>query len=162
MASCTTTGFLEAKAKPEVSCRDSPSYGRRLQPQVVDEIARTTPRRVYATFPLASDLSVFRDVTFLELSSAVNRFACWIDTAIGRSENFETLTYVGIPDIRYTVVFLAAVKSGYKVRIARIRIPPFRRTPNNVFSFSHHQLRIPLLPTCRSWSEQRAQRFFIL
>ena len=93
-----------------------PRYGSRLLPQVVDELARSSPKRVFATLPLSSDLTQgFYDVTMLQVSQAVNKLAYWLEHTIGRSTAFETLSYMGLPDLRYAIVFLAAVKCGYKV-----------------------------------------------
>ena len=116
MADPITNESSEKGTRPKLRNSDSPAFGRRLQPHVVDELAQTVPERVYAAIALSSDCSVFRDVTFLELSRAINRFAWRLDASIGCTTSFETLAYVGIPDIRYTIVFLAAVKCGYKVR----------------------------------------------
>ena len=83
---------------------------------MVDELARCSPDRIYTSIPRSSDLSQgFRDVATLELAQAVNHFAWWLDGQIGKSTTFGTLAYIGISDIRYAVVFLAAVKCGYKV-----------------------------------------------
>ena len=91
-------------------------YGARLLPQVVDELSRSDPTRVYATFPLSSDLSHgFRDVTMLEVAQSINKLAWWIEMNLGRSTVFETIAYIGPSDLRYAIVFLAAVKCGYKV-----------------------------------------------
>ena len=91
-------------------------YGSRLLPQVVDQLSQSDPKRVYATFPPASDLSRgFRDVTMLEIAQAVNKLAWWIEMNLGRSTVFETVAYIGPSDLRYAIVFLAAVKCGYKV-----------------------------------------------
>lgn len=93
-----------------------PQFGSRLLPQVVDELARSKPERIYATFPLSSDLSQgFRHVTMREVARAVNRFAYWLEESLGRSKSFETIAYMGVPDLRYAIVFLAAVKCGYRV-----------------------------------------------
>lgn len=92
------------------------SYESRLLSQVVDELARSNPERIYATLPLSSDLSQgFHDVTMLRVSQAVNNCAHWLEHTIGRSTVFETLSDMGLSDLRYAVVFLAAVKCGYKV-----------------------------------------------
>ena len=91
-------------------------YGSRLLPQVVDQLSHSDPTRVYATFPLSSDLSRgFRDVTMFETAQAVNKLAWWIEMNLGRSTVFETIAYIGPSDLRYAIVFLAAVKCGYKV-----------------------------------------------
>lgn len=94
-----------------------PNYGRRLLPQVVDSLAETDPTREYAVYPRSSDLTHgFHHVTMRELAQAVNGFAFWLEAAIGRSTTFETVAYLGSSDIRYTIVLLAAIKCGYKVR----------------------------------------------
>lgn len=92
------------------------SYGSRLLPRVVDALARSNPKRIYASFPLSTDFSNgFRDVTMFELANAVNKFAYWLEQNIGASTVFETLAYMGPSDLRYAIVFLATVKCGYKV-----------------------------------------------
>ncbi|KAI9794020.1 MAG: putative NRPS-like protein biosynthetic cluster [Peltula sp. TS41687] len=87
-----------------------PEYGKRLLPQVVDEIARIDPDRIYASFPLSTDLSKgFHDVTFKKLAQAVNHLAWWLEARFGRSTSSETVAYMGVPDLRAAVFFLAAV-----------------------------------------------------
>jgi len=95
---------------------DKSPYGARLVPQVADEIAKLDPHRIYASIPYSPDVTEgFRDVTFLQLAHAVNHIAWWLHQDFGRSNDFETLAYMGISDLRYTVIFLAAIKCGYKV-----------------------------------------------
>ena len=112
-------GFFSSTASCDnapVNGHVKPPYGSRLLPQVVDELARSDPQRIYATIPLSSDLSKgFQDVTMRQVSQAVNKCAYWLEDTIGRSTVFETLSYMGLPDLRYAIVFLAAVKCGYKV-----------------------------------------------
>lgn len=92
-------------------------YGSRLMPMVVDDIARQQPDLLYASVPLTTNLSEgFQGITFSEIASATNHVANWIDKKFGRSSKFDTIAYMGIGDLRYVVVFLAAVKCGYKVR----------------------------------------------
>ena len=95
---------------------DGSSFGSRLLPQVVDELAKTDPNRVYATYQRSSDISAgFRDVTMREMASAVNKVAFWIKENIGCSTTFETIAFVGPSDLRYAIMLLAAIKCGYKV-----------------------------------------------
>jgi hypothetical protein len=49
------------------------------------------------------------------MAGYVNFMAYWIAGHFGVSTDFTTLAYVGIPDLRSAVVFLGAVKCGYKV-----------------------------------------------
>ena len=61
-----------------------PPCGSRLLPQVIDALSQSHPKRVYAIFPISSDLSTgFRDVTMLEVAQAVNNFAWWLEQRIG-------------------------------------------------------------------------------
>lgn len=113
MSFASTTSSCD---NPPVNAHLNPPYGSRLLPQVVDELARSNPNRIYATLPLSSDLALgFLDVTMLQISQAVNKCAYWLEHTIGRSSAFETLSYMGLPDLRYAIIFLAAVKCGYKV-----------------------------------------------
>ena len=93
-------------------------FGKRLFPQVLDEFCRHDPDRLYASLPrLSTDLSQgFRDVSCKEMAQCTDVVAHWIENQIGRSETDETLCYIGVPDLRGAVVFLAGVKCGYKVR----------------------------------------------
>lgn len=96
----------------------SPQYGKRLIPQIVDELAHSDPTRIYASFQRSTNLSDgFRDVTFKELARAADAAAWWLEKTIGRSDISETLAYIGLSDVRYTVIFLAAVKCGFKVSL---------------------------------------------
>lgn len=93
-------------------------YGRRLLPHVLDGHAKSTPDRLYASIPHSTDLSEgFHDITCGDMAGATNGFAYWIQDKIGRNDEFETLAYMGIPNLSTAVIFLAAVKCGYKVSI---------------------------------------------
>ena len=95
-----------------------PHHGRRLLHQVLDEISKSTPKRLYATVPRSTNLSEgFRDVTFEDMARCSDYLAFWLQAKFGRSSNFETLCYIGIPDLRSAAIFLAAVKCGYKVSV---------------------------------------------
>lgn len=104
-------------AAPKLA-QQNPEYGRRLLPQVLDDEARANPQRVFAAVPVSIDLAQgFKDISFAELASAVNFMARRLQEEFGLElkYEFETLTYIGVPDLRYNIVFYAAVKCGYKV-----------------------------------------------
>ncbi|KAL8968464.1 MAG: hypothetical protein Q9183_002448 [Haloplaca sp. 2 TL-2023] len=99
-------------------------YGNRLLPSTLDEEARITPERIFASYSISDDLSEgFQDVTFFQMASAVDCFAHKLREMFGVSQDFETLTYLGVPDLRYNIVFYAAVKCGYKVFLPSPRNP---------------------------------------
>lgn len=92
-------------------------YGRRLLPCLLDDEARANPQRIFAALARSNDLSHgFQDVTFEQVAKAVNFVAYSLQTVFGSKpdHDFETLTYIGLPDLRYSIVFCAAVKCGYK------------------------------------------------
>ena len=96
-----------------------PRYGRRLLPCVLDDEARRCPQRIFASLAKSEDISHgFRDVSYLEMASAVNYMAHELQGVFGSKpgHDFETLTYLGVPDLRYNIVVYAAVKCGFKVR----------------------------------------------
>ena len=100
----------------EQSANKRPLYGQRLLPRLLDELSETTPYRLYASYPYSVDISQgFRDVTFQDMARATDSFAWWIHNRYGRSNDFESLAYMGVPDLRTPIIFLAAVKCGYKV-----------------------------------------------
>lgn len=93
-------------------------FGSRLLPIVVDETAKSQPDLPYAYVPTSNNVSDgFKAVTFSDIATAANHVAIWIHHNLGPSDSFETISYMGLGDLRYVVVFLAAVKCGYKVSV---------------------------------------------
>jgi hypothetical protein len=89
-------------------------------PQALDEHAAAPKPRLYASIPKDRDLSGgFMDISCFDMAKCVNFMAHWITARLGTSTEFETLAYVGIPDLRSVAVFLGAVKCGYKVRFGK-------------------------------------------
>ena len=80
--------------------------GKRLLPTVIDELAREDPNRPWASIPRDDyDLSQgFADISYAVLANAVNKLAWLVEKSIGRSDSFETIAYLGTPDIRYHMV----------------------------------------------------------
>lgn len=95
---------------------ENPSYGNRTLPQTLDDLASSTPDRLYASVPRERDISNgFIDVSCGDMARCANFMAHWIGINLGSSADFETLAYIGIPDLRSAAVFLGAVKCGYRV-----------------------------------------------
>lgn len=96
-----------------------PVHGERLLPQVLDELAISQPNRLYATIPnFEKDLCQgFRDVTTKDMADCVDVLAHWLEMFVGRGSGCETICYLGVPDLRGAMMFLAAVKCGYKVSL---------------------------------------------
>lgn len=93
-------------------------------PVVLDSVARADPARFFAAIPNTANISDgFRDVSFSEVSNATNRMARWLRKAFGASpaRDFETLTYIGVSDLRYSIALYAAIKCGYKLLLVSTR-----------------------------------------
>jgi hypothetical protein len=98
---------------------ESGPYGERLCVHVADELAQQTPNRIYATITNSNhDIEQgFRDVTIRQFANAVNYAAWEIEARFGASQAgaFDVIAYIGTPDIRYSIYFYAAIKTGYQV-----------------------------------------------
>ena len=94
-----------------------PDCGRRLLPVVIDEYARNEPDRAWASIPLDDwDLTQgYEDVSYDAFANAINKLAWFIERHVGRSSTFETIAYLGVPDIRYHMIQMAVCKTGHKV-----------------------------------------------
>ncbi|KAI0159794.1 hypothetical protein GGR57DRAFT_437983 [Xylariaceae sp. FL1272] len=94
----------------------TPTYGRRLMPSVLDSLAQDTPDRVFAAVPKTNNVqNGFLDITFADVARMVNFLAWWLEDHIGHAQNFETVAYLGIADIRGPIVFQALMKCGFKI-----------------------------------------------
>jgi len=93
----------------------SPDYGRRLVPRIIDDNATAQPGRVCFSIPRCEALQAgFRDITWRMYADAVNKTAHFIEKEIGRSDSFETVMYLGFPDLRTFIVLVALIKTGHK------------------------------------------------
>ena len=91
-------------------------YGERCLPRVLDEISSADPHRLYAVVPHSTELERgFRNVSFKEIAHCTNYLAHLLEKNIGHNADSDTVAYLGVPDLRNVVAFLAAVKCGYKV-----------------------------------------------
>lgn len=95
--------------------------GERLVAHVVDDLARRTPDRIYATVTKSRyDLDQgFRDITVRQLADSVNCASWFIHERFGRSTSFDVVAYLGVSDIRYATYLYAAIKTGHVVSTHR-------------------------------------------
>ena len=97
--------------------QEEPVYGQRLIPHLIDDIAHNKPSRTFCSLAKSGDISDgFQDVSYGAFANAINRLAWWIEENLGKTSTFETLSYIGPPDLRYIVLTIAAQKTGYKAR----------------------------------------------
>jgi acyl-CoA synthetase (AMP-forming)/AMP-acid ligase II len=101
--------------------RETPEYGTRLLPTLIDEIAKSTPNRVYASIPKDdTDLSQgFKNITYADFAQAIDFLSWWLDETLGKADGtFPTFAYFGPRDLGYCIVVVAAAKVGRKVLLA--------------------------------------------
>ena len=92
-------------------------YGQRLIPHLIDDIAHNNASRTFCSLAKSSNIpDGFQDISYAVFANAINCLAWWIEENLGKSSTFETLSYIGPPDLRYIVLTIAAQKTGYKVR----------------------------------------------
>lgn len=89
-------------------------------PKFIAQIAATNPERAYACIPKTQDiLDGYRDFTYPELCRAVDRMSFWLDEQLGKAKDGElpTFSYLGVNDLRYVFVYLAAMNTRRKVLV---------------------------------------------
>src|ERR1700712_4521117 len=88
-----------------------------LLPHIIKQNAGTDPSGVFARIPIGTKYSDgYKDVTNLQFEQAIDHTASLISQNLGHSEDFEALSYIGPQDIRYSIVVVAGIKAGYKVK----------------------------------------------
>ncbi|KAI0405456.1 nonribosomal peptide synthetase [Xylaria palmicola] len=93
------------------------SFGRRLIPHVIDEVARDEPERECFSFPRSSNPHDGRRViTFGEYANAINHIVHAIIEKCGSpaAGSIPAIAYIGPNDGRYMIFLVAALKAGYK------------------------------------------------
>jgi hypothetical protein len=86
-------------------------------PSIVAQNAEDDPNGLFARFPIgATYAGGFQDVTKKHFATAIDHVASLIESQYGKSRSFETLAYIGPNDLRYLIVLVAGIKTGYKVR----------------------------------------------
>jgi hypothetical protein len=91
-------------------------YGSRLMASIVDEQGTNNAERIFSYVPRTADVADgFQPVTFGQLKNAVDYAVCWLRENFGGFAPLETLCYVGVSDLRYNVLFYAALKLRVKV-----------------------------------------------
>jgi len=79
-----------------MAMHSSQDYGKRLIPQILDDLASTEPEQTVISVATFTDTSHdFRPISALELAKAVDKTAWWLHSVIGRSKSIETAGYIG-------------------------------------------------------------------
>lgn len=94
----------------------SAQYGQRLMVATLEEKARSKPEQVYCLLPRSADLQDgLSEVTYKQIQSAVDFTTHWLRDNFGPFAPNETVTYMGLSDLRYNILFYAALKLRLKV-----------------------------------------------
>lgn len=76
--------------------RQTPAYGQRLLPTLVDEEAINNPNRITYSFAKTTKAADgFVEVSNKRLANSVNRAAWWIEKSLGKGKNFPSVGYIG-------------------------------------------------------------------
>ncbi|KAK7968053.1 uncharacterized protein PG986_002330 [Apiospora aurea] len=101
-----------------------PQYGRRLIPNVIDQLARDEPDREAFQIPRSQNpQDGWTSVTFRQYADAISLQAHEIVKSCGKAPDgaFPTLAYIGSQDARYVVFLVSAVKAGYQALFVSTR-----------------------------------------
>ncbi|KAH8702402.1 transferase family protein [Talaromyces proteolyticus] len=107
------TNDLTARPKDN-NASFSTSYGRRLIPQIMDNLADTDPDRT--VFSLASVLNgniKLNHVSARQFTRAVDKTAWWLRDQVGTPSAVQPVVYIGPHDLRHILLTYACVKAGY-------------------------------------------------
>lgn len=96
---------------------DQIQYSGELLPNFVDHLASIKPDTVYAEYPVSSLTyeEGYRQITYQDLSNAVNEVAWWPQKTLNSSKTFQILAYIGLNDLRYPALILSAIKADYVI-----------------------------------------------
>lgn len=84
-------------------------------PQVIHQNAQNDPDGIFARVPAGNKYSDgYRDVSKVQFARAVDYTASLIKQHMGQNKYFEAIAYIGPQDLRYSVVVVAGIKTGYK------------------------------------------------
>ena len=96
------------------------SKGYRTLTETFQELAKRRPHKIYASTPKTQNIADgFRDFSVLDVSKGTDAFAYWLASRWGPTQDHETIAFMGVSDLRYSIVFYGAIKCGYKVRIVQ-------------------------------------------
>ena len=98
---------------------DELDYGRRLIPHLIDERANKDWKQPITSVSRSADpIDGFHDITYCQFANAINHCAWWMQNVLGKSHEHNTIAYTGPSDIRYGILTIAAIKTGFKVSLS--------------------------------------------
>lgn len=74
----------------------STEYGKRLIPQILDNLAATEPDRIVYSIANSADCAHgFRQISARTFAKAVDRTAWWLHHQVGKPTSIQTVGYIG-------------------------------------------------------------------
>lgn len=99
--------------------KSQPHFADRSVAQVFDDKAKSDPQSIFVKVPVSTKTYAdgFCTVNYRRIVDAANHIAHTIERRWGKSSDFECLGYIGPSDVSYVAVWLACIKTGYKVSV---------------------------------------------
>ncbi|CRG90102.1 Genome polyprotein 1 [Talaromyces islandicus] len=92
----------------------SSPYGKRLLPQIVDNLAATDPdRTVFSLASLVDGLIELKHISSRNFAQAIDKVAWWLRSQVGTPDAIQTVAYIGPHDLRHVLLTYACIKAGY-------------------------------------------------
>ncbi|KAI9151854.1 Isocyanide synthase-NRPS hybrid crmA [Paramyrothecium foliicola] len=99
---------------PENNATSSIPYGKRLIPQIMDELAASDPdRTVFSLATVSGESLILKHISACDFTKAVDKTAWWLHNQVGKPESIEPVGYIGPHDLRHVLLTYACVKAGY-------------------------------------------------
>ncbi|OAA72981.1 transferase family protein [Akanthomyces lecanii RCEF 1005] len=116
ISGCTTPAGSYTSENELSAAKDgrSPDYGRRLLPQIIDELAASHPEQsLFSLSSMVKNVLEFRDVSARQFAKAVDKTAWWLQEKVGKPAAIQPIGYIGPHDLRHILLTYACVKVGY-------------------------------------------------
>lgn len=91
-----------------------PEYGRRLIASRIVELAKYKLDNIWISTPSSKSVNGFTDFTWVG-ANVIDCASYWIESTFGRGQGQSMIAYVGPLDIRYLILIMAAIETGYMV-----------------------------------------------
>ncbi|KAL2049674.1 hypothetical protein ABVK25_010015 [Lepraria finkii] len=89
-----------------------PDYGRRLIASRIVELAKYKLDNIWISTPSSKSVNGFTDFTWAG-ANVIDCASYWIKSTFGRGQGQSMIAYVGPLDIRYLILIVAAIETGY-------------------------------------------------
>ncbi|KAF1934949.1 acetyl-CoA synthetase-like protein [Clathrospora elynae] len=111
---CRAESTTQSDGNVSIDDNEQTLYGRRLIPQIMDQLAGTHPDRiVFSIADTSGDNLEFKNITARAFVEAVDKTAWWLYEQVESSSQVQPIGYIGPHDLRHILLTYACVKVGY-------------------------------------------------